>query len=158
MTKDMTAMEATSALAKLWTCPECGRQFERPGQVHSCKIFSLEQHFEGKPVGKALYDYFEQAVTRSTGPFKIESLECCIHFVGNFAFVAVKILTDKIRIDFSLARKIKSKRFGKHVQMSAHRHLYYVDIEKEDEIDPELMLWIKEARNIEKRKQHPASK
>ena len=145
-------MKITSENIKLWTCPKCGRQFDRTGQTHSCRPFPLEQHFEGKPSGKLLYEKFKQAVKKQVAPFRVESLECCIHFVSTFTFAAVKILRDKIRVDFSLDRKIKNKRIGKSIQMSAHRYLYVVDILNEDDIDKELMKWIKEAYHKESRK------
>jgi hypothetical protein len=107
----------------------------------------LEKHFEHKPVGRLLYEVLRKAVKRRVGAFKIESLECCIHFVSTFTFAAVKIYKDKIWVDFSLSRKIKSKRIIQSVQMSANRHLYAVDITNEDDIDEELMEWIQEAHD-----------
>jgi len=140
-------VKTKSEIIKLWECPKCGRQFERKGQTHSCRPFPLEQHFNGKDVGKILYEKFRIAVKKRLGPFKIESLECCIHFVSTFTFAAVKIFKDKIRVDFSLIYKIKSKRINQYIQISAHRYLYYVDITEEDEIDEELMKWIQEAHD-----------
>lgn len=84
---------------------------------------------------------------KQIGSFKIESLECCIHFVRTSTFAAVKILKDKIRVDFALNRGIESERFHQSVQMSAHRYLYDIDIMKETEIDKELIEWIQEAYN-----------
>ena len=136
----------------LWTCPTCGRQFERKGQSHSCRVYPLEKHFEHKPVGRVLYEVLRKAVKRRVGAFKIESLECCIHFVSTSTFVAVKIFKSKIQVDFSLADRIKGKRLKLAVQMSAHRYLYYVDIIREDEIDAELMGWIQMAYDIKKYK------
>jgi len=130
---------------KLWSCPQCGRQFERQGQSHSCRPFPLAQHFEGKPEGRLLYEKFKRAVKKQIGPFKIESLECCIHFVSTFTFAAVKILKDKIQVDFSLSRKINSKRISQCIQLSVNRFLYYMNISTEDEIDLTLMKWIEEA-------------
>lgn len=140
-------MKTKSEILKLWKCPKCGRQFERHGQSHSCRPFPLEQHFLGKPAGRLLYEKFKEAVKKQVGSFKIESLECCIHFVSTFTFAAVKIFKEKIRVDFSLSRKIKSKRINQYVQMSAHRYLYVIDIMYEDEIDNELMEWIQEAND-----------
>ena len=145
-------MKATTDKVTLWTCPECGRQFERRGQSHSCSVFPLELHFAGKPAGRLLYEKFKKAVKKQVGTFKIESLECCIHFVSTSTFVAVKIFKSKIQVDFSLADRIKGKRLKLAVQMSAHRYLYYVDIIREDEIDAELMGWIQMAYDIKKYK------
>jgi Domain of unknown function (DUF5655) len=135
---------------KLWTCPTCGRQFERRGQTHSCRSFPLKQHFEGKPEGLVLYEKLKREVKEQIGFFKIESLECCIHFVSTSTFLAVKIFKNKIQIDFTLSRKTKDRRITQYVQMSAHRYLYCVDIQKEEEINEELMGWIQEAYDSKK--------
>ena len=141
-------MNAKSEIKELWTCPKCGRQFERQGQSHSCRPYALEQHFIQKETGRLLYEVFKKAVEKQVGAFKIESLECCIHFVSTSAFVAVKIFKDKIRVDFSLSSPLKNERFSQYIQMSAHRYLYYVDITTVDEIDDELMRWVQEAYDL----------
>ena len=145
--ENLFTVKTRSEIIKLWTCPKCGRQFERHGQSHSCRPFPLALHFEGKPAGKSLYDQLKKAIKKNIGDFKIESLECCIHFVSTFTFAAVKILKSKIRVDFSLERKIRSKRINQFVQMSAHRYLFVVDIMNEGEIDTELLQWIQEAHD-----------
>lgn len=140
-------MNAVSKIKQLWTCPNCGRQFERQRQAHSCKPFALEQHFKRKETGKLLYEALKEALEKQFGAFKIESLECCIHFVSTSTFAAVKIFKNKIRVDFALNRSIESERFHQFVQMSAHRYLYDIDVMKETEIDKELIEWIQEAYN-----------
>jgi hypothetical protein len=136
---------------KLWTCPKCGRQFAKSNQSHSCKIFPLEKHFEGKEMGHQLYTTLKKAVRKNIGPFKADSVECCIHLVKTSTFAAVKILRDKIRVDFTLTHKVKNKRLVPLEQMSAHRYLYYLDINSTEQIDEELTGWLKEA--YEERKQ-----
>ena len=92
-----------------------------------------------------LYEKFKMAVKNQLGSFKIESLECCIHFVSTSTFTAIKIFKDKIRVDFSLDHKIENKLTKNYIHMSANRYLYYIDIISEDEIDGELIEWIQEA-------------
>jgi hypothetical protein len=132
---------------KLWTCPKCKRKFERRGQPHSCRPFPLTQHFRNKPGGKLLYQKLKQAIREELGSFKVESLECCIHFVSTFTFAAVKIFRDKISVDFSLSRKIQNGRIRKVVPMSTHRYLYLVDVMREEDIDQALLAWIHEAHD-----------
>jgi Domain of unknown function (DUF5655) len=140
------------ASKKLWRCPNCGREFERQNQSHSCKLYLLAQHFEGKPMGKALYQKLKQAMKNEMGNFKVESLECCIHFVSTFTFAAVKIFNNKIQVEFSLTHEIESKRIKRIVKMSAHRYLYHVDVFSVDEIDRELLQWIHEAHDLKNEK------
>lgn len=142
-------MKTKSEIVKLWECPKCKRQFKRKGQTHSCKISPIEQHFSNKEKGKELYEKFQMILKDKFGDFKIESLECCIHFVSTFTFVAVKIFKDKIRIDFSLNEKLESKKIKQSIQMSANRYLYYIDIYNEKEIDEELLNWIQKAYDKE---------
>ncbi len=130
---------------KLWTCPKCKRKFERHGQSHSCQAFPLAQHFKKKPGGKILYEKLKQAITNEVGTYKVESLACCIHFVSTYTFAAVKILKDKIKVGFSLSRRIQNHRITAFTPMSAHRYLYYIDVIKADDIDRELMEWLHEA-------------
>jgi hypothetical protein len=132
-------------LKELWICPKCKRQFERKGQIHSCRSFPLYQHFERKPKGNLLYEKFKLEVQKRLGPIQVESLKCCIHLVGQFTFAAVKIFKDKIKIDFTLTRKIDHQRFVSGFQMSAHRYVYYIDIKQEEEIDQQLLDWVQEA-------------
>ena len=132
---------------QLWTCPKCKRKFEKRGQVHSCRPFALARHFEKKPEGKLLYKQLRQAVRNELGAFKVESLECCIHFVSTFTFAAVKIFKNKIRVDFSLSTEIKDNRITHSIPMSAHRTLYCVDVVKPEDIDSQLIGWIKKARD-----------
>jgi hypothetical protein len=149
-------MLKTGTKIKLWSCPQCGRQFERKSQPHSCRPYLLAGHFKGKAAGRLLYEKLKKAVKNEMGSFKIESLACCIHFVSTFTFAAVKIFKDMIRVDFSLSRKIKSKRIGQFLQMSAHRYLYVVDIFNEDDIDEELLKWIREAYDKKREKVNAA--
>ena len=153
---NLCIVKTKTEIIKLWTCPKCGRQFERQGQSHSCKSFPLAKHFTNKPRGASLYETFLRSVKMQVGSFKIESLECCIHLVSTFTFAAVKIFKDKIRVDFSLSRKLKNKRITDTVQMSAHRYLYVVDIMNEDEIEEELMMWIREAHDKKNKKAETA--
>jgi Domain of unknown function (DUF5655) len=128
-----------------WAYPKCGRKFERQGQSHSCKVFPLEQHFINKPESRFLYKKLKEVLKNKIGDFKIESLECCIHFVSSFTFVSVKILKQHIEVGFSLNHFISSTKIKNCTQLSANRYLYYVKIMDEEDIDEILIKWIVEA-------------
>jgi Domain of unknown function (DUF5655) len=133
-----------------WTCPKCGRAFEREGQAHSCRIFPLEEHFKGKPRGKILYEKFKSETEKRIGEFTVDSPACCIHFVGMSTFVAVKIFKEKIQVECSLCHPLESKRVAKFVPMSANRYTHYIDLKTEAEFDDELMGWVREAYYLTK--------
>ena len=138
-------METKTTTKVLWTCPKCGREFERKNQSHSCKNYPLEKHFEGKEKGKMLYDDLKHKLEKAIGSFKIQSLECCIHFDHSTTFATVKIFKNKIQIEFSLGYEIVNKRILKMTHLSANRYLHSTNISTKEEIDNELIEWIQEA-------------
>jgi len=127
----------------MWQCPKCKREFLKTNQSHSCVSFPLEKHFAGKERARELFEFLKSKIIKDIGPVKIESLPCCIHFVGSYTFGACWALKDVIRIDFRVDREIKTKREHKVNHMSKGRYLYYFDITDEKEIDPELLGWMK---------------
>ena len=135
----------TELVKSSWACPRCGRKFEKNNQPHSCNFCPVSKHFEGKAHAKLLYAQLKADVKQNIGPFKVESLPCCIHFVSSFTFLAVKALKGRIRVTFTLNYRLKSSRATKPLQMSRSRFLYGVDVKDESEIDKELMGWLKQA-------------
>jgi hypothetical protein len=144
---------------ELWKCPKCGRRFARMNQAHSCKIFSLEKHFEGRDKGRYLYEKLMPFLTRNVGPFAVDSVECCIHLVANTTFAAIKVLRGKIRIEFALSRLVKTPRLKvAEIQPSSHNYLYFADLDKVSEIDEELLGWINQAYEEKNNSSHKGNK
>ena len=134
----------------MWKCSKCKREFQKNNQAHSCNVYSLNQHFIGKEKAKELFDFLKSQIEKKVGSIKIESLPCCIHFVGAYTFGACWALKDKIRIDFRVDHPIKTKREHKINKISANRFLYYFNISKKSEINSELLNWIGESYNLNK--------
>ncbi|MBL7159499.1 hypothetical protein ISS85_03415 [Candidatus Microgenomates bacterium] len=136
-------------MKKLWTCPKCQRKFAKTNQSHSCNAYPLKKHFEGKEqIVKQLYSEIIKKVKKEIGPFRFDSVSCCIRLVKNFAFAAVIPMKDKIRVGFTLKYLLKNSRVFKHAQISANRHNYRVEIKSKKEIDEELMNWLKQAYSL----------
>ena len=136
-------------MKELWTCPKCKRQFEKRNQVHSCNLYPLDNHFKGREeIARPLYEKLREQIEKNIGPFKVESLPCCIHFVSTYTFAAAYALRNKIRIHFTLNHELQNLRIKKSSQMSNNKYLYSVDIEKSEEIDKELISWLRQAYNL----------
>jgi hypothetical protein len=65
--------------------------------------------------------------------------------VNTYTFSAIWILKDKIRIDFMAPERLTSKRISRIEQPSANRYVHYLEIEKEEDLDNELLSWLKQA-------------
>lgn len=135
-------------MTNLWTCPKCRRQFVNKNQVHSCRVYPVEKHLQGKSEeAQSLYKILKEKIKKEVGSFRIESLPCCIHFVKDpaYTFAAVYILKNKIRVHFGLGYQLVSPRIEKFSQMSANRWLYSLGIRQKEEIDKEFLNWLKQA-------------
>ena len=132
----------------MWTCPKCGRVFEKTEQPHSCNIVPLEKHFKNKEKAKELFDLLVEAIEKESGKVKVISLPCCIHLFGKYDFVAVLPKKEKLEIRFSLDKKINSPRLSQAVPMSASMMKNCVEIMTVEEIDKELLGWIDESYHL----------
>lgn len=135
-------------MKEMWTCPRCKRQFEKRNQVHSCNLYALDNHFKGKEkIARPLYDKLKERIEKEIGPVKVESLPCCIHFVSTYTFAAVYALRTKITVHFSLNHELENPRIRKSAQVSSTKHMHSLDIKNLDEIDEELISWLRQAYN-----------
>ena len=130
----------------MWSCPKCKREFSKNNQSHSCVVYPLANHFKDKPFGEGL---FKELVKKLDSiKFIIDSVPCCIHLVSKSTFCAAWIGKNKMKIDFKLDTVLKNKRFSKVLKMSANRYLYYMEIKTKEEIDKELISWIKKSHEL----------
>jgi hypothetical protein len=128
-----------------WQCPKCKRQFANKNQPHSCVIYPVKKHLvHGTELSRNLYSELLKKLEK-IGPFKIEPLPCCIHFVSQYTFGCCYIMKNKIRLHIVLKEKIKDKRVNKWGKMSTQKYLYEIDIKNEKELDKKLMGWLNKA-------------
>jgi hypothetical protein len=132
----------------MWKCQKCGREFPRQNQTHSCKIWPIENHFKNKELARSLFDEFVKRIREDVGEFEVRSLQCCIHLDTHFTFVAVFPMKDRIRLHFSVDHKIESPRIAEWSQYSKKRFMHRVEIKNREEINIEIIKWIKEAYNF----------
>lgn len=129
----------------MWQCSKCSRVFEKDGQVHSCRSVPLERHFAGKDIAQALFGQLLERLNVEVGRCKVVSLPCCIYISGEYDFLAVLPKKDRLEIRFSLDRAIASPRINQAVPLSKTFYKNCLDIEMQDEIDDELIGWLRES-------------
>lgn len=134
----------------MWQCPECKREFKKKNQSHSCVVYPIEKHFKDKDYSRNLFEKLVKMIQVNIGKIKIESLPCCIHLVSSYTFSGVWLSKDKLKMDFRVDYQIDSERIIKQEKLSANRDLYYVEVKDEEEIDKELLKWIKDSYFLNK--------
>lgn len=136
----------------MWKCPKCKRIFQKTDQMHSCKSYPIELHFKNKEKAKEIYDELLSTVKSKVGKLSEISLPCCIHWYGTYEFLALLAKSDKLEVRFALDREIKNKRIYVSVRLSSSSFkncLYLNDI---NDIDDELLDWIRESYNMKDKK------
>jgi hypothetical protein len=109
---------------------------------------TLSQHFEGRdPVVKSIYDRILSG-SRKFGPVIEESKKTSIHLVNKSAFAGVVTRKNTLILNIKSAAPIKDKRFARSEQVSAGRFHQEVKLTSTDEVDAQLLGWLKEAYTL----------
>ncbi|MBS1599811.1 MAG: hypothetical protein JST75_16415 [Bacteroidetes bacterium] len=127
----------------MWTCPRCGRQFKNVNQSHGCRLIDKEQLFAKRPaVLKTVYKKIVSMV-KPLGEFREETVPPdVIFFKTTSTFLAVKVKTDHLEIEFFLDHLDNAPVISKHLQTSAHRVVHIVPVDSIDEINTQMKKWI----------------
>ena len=132
----------------MWTCPQCGRIFNKANQPHSCRKIPLEEHFKNKQAARALFDFLLERINVEIGECQVISLPCCVHLFGSYDFLAALPKKDRLEIRFTSDRVMDHPRFHHCVPMSARVYKICLDVSKAEEIDEELMQWLRESYRL----------
>jgi len=107
-------------------------------------------HLEDKdPVVTEIYERLI-AELQKFGPLKIEPKKTSIHLGNRFGFAGVYTRKNYINIEVHLNHKLTSKRVSKVEQASANRYHHTIKLAAPDEVDGELLDWLKDAYDLKK--------
>ena len=132
----------------MWDCPNCGRSFRNTNQDHSCLITDLESHFVNKQ--QQVIDTFvkiKNEVIKLEG-VRINSVKNAILFQAKSNFLAVKPKKAHLDIEFLLNEKVEEFPIYKVVQATKTKFAHFIRLESADEVDKQLIDWIKRANRI----------
>ena len=128
----------------MWVCPKCGREFKRKDQQHACTLISKESLFSKRPQGlKDLYDKVESHV-KKLGGYREETVRPdVIFFKTKNTFLAVKVKKDHLDVEFLLDHLEDVPPVSKYLQTSKNRVAHVVPVDAPEEINEQLINWIK---------------
>ena len=107
--------------------------------------FSVASHLEGKdPVVALIYARLLDAL-RQLGPVTESPKKTSIHLDNRSGFAGIYTRKSYIYLNFRTSSKIDSPRIDKIEQHSANRFMHTVKLQSPDEIDAELLGWLKSA-------------
>jgi hypothetical protein len=128
-----------------WRCPDCDRTFARRNQPHSCRRVPIEAHVAPDGTSRRLFEALLAAVATHVGPCEVLSLPCCIHLTATDDFLAVLPKRDRLEIRFTVHRRIPGPRISARAQTGRDTYKHRVDISAVEDLDPELLGWLREA-------------
>jgi hypothetical protein len=109
---------------------------------------SVSQHFENKdPVVKSIYERILRE-SRKFGKVTEEPKKTSIHLVNKSAFAGVMTRKNVLILNIKSAAPIRHTRIVKSEQLSASRYHQAVKLTSPDEVDSDLVGWLKEAYAI----------
>ena len=110
--------------------------------------FTVESHFTDKsPVVREIYNKLLK-VLRQFGPVTEEPKKTSIHLAREAAFAGVSTRKDALWLNIRADHKIQSPRVHKVEQVSAKRFHNELKLTSPNEVDAELIGWLKEAYNL----------
>jgi len=110
--------------------------------------FSVQSHFAGKDqVVEKIYSKVLKAV-RQFGPVAEEAKKTSIHLVNKTALAGVATRKTYLILTVKSDRKLTGSRIHKVEQVSAHRFYHQIKLSSPDEIDAELIDWLKAAHAL----------
>lgn len=128
----------------MWVCPKCGREFKRKDQQHTCSLISKEMLFAKRsPALKFLYERIVRQI-RKLGEYRVETVKPdVIFFKTKSTFLAVKVKKDHLDVEFFLDHVEDRPPVSKYLQTSKNRVAHVVPVDHQDEINDQLVNWIK---------------
>jgi hypothetical protein len=109
---------------------------------------TLKEHFADRaPEVKATYAAILEAA-KKLGPVKEEAKKTSIHLVRKSAFAGVATRKTALILTLKSDSDITSKRITKREQASAHRWHLEIKLEAPEEVDRELLVWLKKAYEL----------
>jgi hypothetical protein len=116
--------------------------------TQSPQAHSVEEHFGGRDA--TLRDLYDQllAELNKFGPIIEDAKKTSIHLNHVSALAGISVRKTYLLVNIKSGRAIDSPRIGKSEQISARRFHHEVKLSSPDQIDAELLGWLREAYEL----------
>lgn len=131
---------------RAWTCPTCGRKFQRTGQKHICSTTTVEDHLRDQASEVvALFHAFTQMI-QAIGPAEYAPVKGQVGFRGQKRiFAGVKLTRRGLEGYLDLPRRVESPRFRQVSPYTHHLFVHHFVLTSTEQLDAEFSGWVREA-------------
>jgi hypothetical protein len=132
----------------MWICPECNRKFTRNNQSHSCIQYNSEDLFFGK--SESIRNLCNILIDRvkEFGEIDIHFAKWNLSIRRLSTFMSILIEKSHITVVFISLEPIDEFPVYQNYHHTASRYSNSVKIESADEIDDQLIRWLKQAWDL----------
>lgn len=130
----------------LWVCPKCGKPFVTANLWHSCSVVPWEQHFEGKPKARELFEVFRRALEQ-IGTVTLVSNRSDLKFMTRVRFAGCKPRKDWLLCHLWLKRRASCPRFVRE-EIYGRDIIYRFDLRRPEDLDDEILEYLREAYRV----------
>jgi hypothetical protein len=132
----------------MWTCPACKRKFKNENQSHSCETKSIDEHLsKSSDAVKAAY-YKVISEVNKLGKVNTSAVKNAILVSANSNFLSLKPAKSWLDVEFLLDEEADEFPIHKTFRLSKHKVAHYVRVGSADEIDSQLVGFIRRAYEI----------
>jgi hypothetical protein len=128
----------------MWTCPKCKREFKNRNQDHTCGIFTIESVFEKQSNVFLLFKKINTIIS-SFGDVKVTAVKNAIMFSVQTSFVVLKPHKNYLGVEFTSTHSYNEFPIERCVKISKTRYAHILKIDSMENIDAQLINWLKEA-------------
>lgn len=131
-----------------WECPDCGRVFSRNKQAHSCESYDLGPLFAKSNEGvRVLYDILIKKVSEF-GPIdpRVGPYDVSVRNLSTFLNIIPE--SDHLTLRFVSREPLDEFPIYQTHQYSAKKWANLVKIESPDEVDDQLIGWLKDGYDL----------
>lgn len=124
------------------------RTFKNTNQWHSCVNINLDEHFINKEPGVRTTYVRLESTLKTFGDFQVSPVINAILFSAVSTFLAVKPKSKWLDLEFVLDYQADEFPIHKTIQVSKNRYAHFVRIQNPEEVDEQLIRWIKKAYEL----------
>lgn len=139
-------MAAQIAQRPLWTCPRCGHRFVIANLWHSCGVYALGPHFDGKAPHVA--DTFQSIVTAAEecGPLEVYAQKTRIVLQNRVRFASVMTRKKHLILGLWLTHRVDHPLLTRYEPIgNTSGHYPYFEVRSAEDVDEPLRALIREA-------------
>lgn len=132
-----------------WQCPDCGREFARANQWHSCLRSTVETHFKDRdPILRETYDELIRKL-EAIGRLQVDAVKTSIILGSHAHFAIVYPCQRHLVLEFLADHKIQSERIYRSQALGTARVSYFVKLVEPADVDDELLNWLAQSYSLQ---------